>query len=84
MYYDTDYYDLSDEEQDSLYESPDDDVRILIDEINEKIEQMTEEITRFLSKYPNSLYRINRLNETLYNHMEEIYEEIEELSSWRE
>ena len=84
MYYDTDYYDLSDEEQDSLYESPDDDVRILIDEINEKIEQMTEEITRFLSKHPNSLNRINRLNETLYNHMEEIYEEIEELSSWRE
>ena len=84
MYYDTDYYDLSDEEQDSLYESPDDDVRILIDEINEKIEQMTEEITRFLSKYPNSLNHINRLNETLYNNMEEIYEEIEELSSWRE
>ena len=84
MYYDTDYYDLSDEEQDSLFESPDDDVRILIDEINEKIEQMTEEITRFLPKYPNSLNRINRLNETLYNHMEEICEEIEELSSWRE
>ncbi len=84
MYYDTDYYDLSDEEQDSLYESPDDDVRILIDEINEKVEHITEEITRFLSEYPNSLKRINRLNETLYNHMEEIDEEIEELSSWRE
>ncbi len=81
---DRDYYDLTDEEQDALYEYPDDDVRILTDEIQEKIEHITETITRFLEEHPNSLKRANRLNEFLYELTEELDEEIEELSSWRE
>jgi len=85
MYYDdSDYYDMTDEEQDALYEYPDDDVRILQDEIQEKIEYITESVNRFLENHPNSLKRANRLNETLYNMIEELDEEIEELSSWRE
>lgn len=85
MYYnDSDYYDMTDEEQDALYEYPDDDVRILQDEIQEKIEYITESVSRFLENHPNSLKQANRLNETLYNMIEELDEEIEELSSWRE
>lgn len=77
-----DYDDLTDREQDELFESPDDDVRILVGEIQEKIEHLTESIANFLVAYPNDLKRANRLNETLYNLTEELDEEIEELSSW--
>ena len=77
-----DYDDLTDREQDELFESPDDDVRILVGEIQEKIEHLTESIANFLAAYPNDLKRANRLNETLYDLTEELDEEIEELSSW--
>ena len=82
MPYDRDYDDLTDREQDELFENPDDDVRILVGEIQEKIEHLTESIVRLLAAYPNDLKRANRLNETLYNLTEELDEEIEELSSW--
>lgn len=82
MPYDRDYDDLTDQEQDELFEIPDDDVRILVGEIQEKIEHLTESIANFLTAYPNDLKRANRLNEILYNLTEEIDEEIEELSSW--
>ena len=82
MPYDCDYDDLTDREQKELFESPDDDVRILVGEIQEKIKHLTESIVRFLAAYPNDLKRANRLNETLYNLTEELDEEIEELSSW--
>ena len=82
MPYDCDYDDLTDREQDELFENPDDDVRILVGEIQEKIEHLTESIANFLAAYPNDLKRANRLNETLYNLTEELDEEIEELSSW--
>ena len=82
MPYDCDYDDLTDREQDELFENPDDDVRILVGEIQEKIEHLTESIVRLLAAYPNDLKRANRLNETLYNLTEELDEEIEELSSW--
>ena len=82
MPYDRDYDDLTDREQKELFESPDDDVRILVGEIQEKIKHLTESIVRFLAAYPNDLKRANRLNETLYNLTEELDEEIEELSSW--
>ena len=85
MYYnDSDYYDMTDEEQDALYEYPDDDVRILQDEIQEKIEYITESVSRFLENHPNGLKQANRLNEALYSMIEELDEEIEELRSWRE
>ncbi|MBQ9262861.1 MAG: hypothetical protein IJ189_01460 [Clostridia bacterium] len=80
MPYDHDYDDLTD--RDTLSALPDDDVRILVGEIQEKIEHLTESVTDFLAAHPNDLKRINRLNETLYYHGEEIDEEIEELSSW--
>lgn len=82
MPYDRDYDDLTDREQKELFESPDDDVRILVGEIQEKIEHLTESIVRLLAAYPNDLKRANRLNETLYNLTEELDKEIEELSSW--
>ena len=82
MPYDCDYDDLTDREQDELFENPDDDVRILVGEIQEKIEHLTESIANFLAAHPNDLKRANRLNETLYNLTEELDEEIEELSSW--
>ena len=82
MPYDRDYDDLTDREQEELFENPDDDVRILVGEIQERIEHLTESIANFLAAYPNDLKRADRLNETLYHMTEELDDEIEELSSW--